>query len=58
MQIVLNPMSIIAIEKKIKGEKYSLNFDKFLSDIVLIRDNCYLYNTGTSFMLSVFLSLW
>lgn len=44
-QIITNPMDLNLMEKKVKSERYP-NMAAFLSDMQLIRDNTYTFNTG------------
>lgn len=45
--IVENPMDFGTIKKKLETGKY-LDFEDFHSDMVLVKDNCYLYNPEQS----------
>eukprot|EP01038_Epipyxis_sp_PR26KG_P013845 gene13845-18568_t len=45
--IVLNPMDLTRIEKKLNSDKYiESGLAGIMSDMILIRDNAHIYNTG------------
>jgi hypothetical protein len=54
--IILQPMDLSVIERKIKGEKYP-QLIHLLKDVELIRDNAYTFNPGDIFPLFFPLSL-